>query len=695
MIRIRYFRTFLLFLTALGLPLLPLESEAHQPGTIRMDLHRAEDSGSLSFAAQLKKRGDTKLEYLVKNEDADADVLLVFPVCSHDGDGREEVKAGTLSNRDAFFEDGDLRGAGYSATRNPKVWMLCQNNKSDIPGVFLLRRGEVLRLKMGLDFRDPRAALGGTDDFKVAVNSYFDIYTVDPEDSDSITQDLLSTKRPKLGLLSAYMKRLDLEQYDARQWFSLYYRLSGNPGVSSKGTYRLTTYEDLFLPAELEKDPDAGSGIVSKSVRGDNSLRFAVDEYQTPRKLVPDWAMDHDPSHAHLSYIPTDSSGPLDEEICLQSGRPDCRDYPSLCGTYQERESSRVASYNVAKAAAYTVTGQFSVKWTDHALHPGWGWRAVAWWNNDGNWKHLASTKVQSDGSYTLSIDESGYTGQNLTVQFRAFNEYFQPQDQNNNLYHWANPEKTNISTSHEEGHRWADADGGNANGIGELYDAAMFLWSEMLWRGEINPMRADPLQIFFPNTWYDCGTPIGTGGGGAPGSCAWTDGRVWLTAAQGILSSVVQHEIAHEINFEFWDNKMPANAGGPHTLCNSFNEGRALTEGYANYVADWLQCAKNAASCNIGVGNAEAPGCSAANAKVEEAWVAATFWDLHDSRADGGDILWYNHDGAVHSLYLANGPANNGDAMGIDDFNAVYQNNCSAGHAQYIDDIFEHNNTD
>jgi hypothetical protein len=130
MIRTNYFRTFLIFFTVLGLPLFPLESEAHQPGTIRMDLYKAANSGRLSFEADPKGKGDAKLQYLVKNEDADADVLLVFPVCSHDGDGREEVKAGTLSNRDAFFEDGDLREAGYSATRNPKVWMLCQNNCS-------------------------------------------------------------------------------------------------------------------------------------------------------------------------------------------------------------------------------------------------------------------------------------------------------------------------------------------------------------------------------------------------------------------------------------------------------------------------------------------------------------------------------------------------------------------------------------
>ena len=54
-------------------------------------------------------------------------------------------------------------------------------------------------------------------------------------------------------------------------------------------------------------------------------------------------------------------------------------------------------------------------------------------------------------------------------------------------------------------------------------------------------------------------------------------------------------------------------------------------------------------------------PNCT--NGWQNETWVARTFWDLHDTRGDGSDVLWFNHLGAVPALYLANGVASNGDA--------------------------------
>ena len=67
-------------------------------------------------------------------------------------------------------------------------------------------------------------------------------------------------------------------------------------------------------------------------------------------------------------------------------------------------------------------------------------------------------------------------------------------------------------------------------------------------------------------------------------------------------------------------------------------------------------------------------------------------FWDLHDKTSDGGDVLWFNHPGAVHSIYFQNGPAANGDPLGISDFQTHYENAASPGHATYIADIFDHN---
>ena len=94
--------------------------------------------------------------------------------------------------------------------------------------------------------------------------------------------------------------------------------------------------------------------------------------------------------------------------------------------------------------------------------------------------------------------------------------------------------------------HRFADCDGGDANGIGEMYHGAYLMWSKLYWTGEISPLRANPLKVYFPNTSFDCGD-----GTGVPWSCANCSGTVWLTAEHGIQPDVVQHEFAHQLDSE------------------------------------------------------------------------------------------------------------------------------------------------
>ncbi len=83
-------------------------------------------------------------------------------------------------------------------------------------------------------------------------------------------------------------------------------------------------------------------------------------------------------------------------------------------------------------------------------------------------------------------------------------------------------------------------------------------------------------------------------------------------------------------------------------------------------------------------------PNCS--NGWANELWVARVFWDLHDTRSDGDDILWFIHKGAVINLYLANGIANNGDARDMRFYETIYRNAASPGHQTFISDIFEQN---
>lgn len=667
-------------------------ADAHEPGTVRMELFKAASTGTLSFLPDWKGKGDTKIQYLVRNNDPEVDVLLVFPACSVDGDGMDRMPAWQVADLDGVLDGSVAPPTGDGVRREP-IWRLCQLSRATIPGVYLLRRGTVLKLQMGLDFRDPSGLLApdetAPESFAIAVHSWFDMYAVDPSESDSLEKALVAGRKPKLGVLASYLKKVEAETFDARQRFSLFYRIDGNPANSSKGRFTRSSYEDLFLPAQLAEEPEKGSGPAMKPVPSGSSLLFALDDYRNPKKVIPAGGLDYDRQHYDLARIPVDSAGPAGDSVCLVPGRPDCLKFPQLCYG-GDGDRGKVATNGKAAAATYTVTGRFSVKWTDHALHPGWGWRAVAWWNDGGSWTKLASEWVTWDGSYSLSINHSGYSGQHLRVQFRAYNRYFEPMDQDDNLYRWVNPDRYSIGTSHDEGHWYADADGGDANGIGEMYYGAYRLWSRLYWDGEINPLRPDPVQVYMPNTWDDCGD-----GSGVPASCASTSGSgtIWLTAANGIDDQAVQHEFAHNVNSEFHDNKLPAGAGGSHTLCGKFNEGLALREGYANFMPPWVQCDRGNGSCNTGFGNIESSVCSNTTDRDEREWyVAKTFWDLHDTNSDGNDILWYSHPGAVHKLYFENGPASDGDALGMTDFQTVYRNNCSAGHEGYIDDIFDQN---
>ena len=70
-------------------------ARAHQPGTIKLDLLKALDTGKLSFLVDQKGKGDTKLQYIVRNEDPEMDVLLVFPACTFEGQEDERIAVST------------------------------------------------------------------------------------------------------------------------------------------------------------------------------------------------------------------------------------------------------------------------------------------------------------------------------------------------------------------------------------------------------------------------------------------------------------------------------------------------------------------------------------------------------------------------------------------------------------------------
>ncbi len=350
----------------------------------------------------------------------------------------------------------------------------------------------------------------------------------------------------------------------------------------------------------------------------------------------------------------------------------------------------------LASGYSHAIRGRFSTKWsTDHSLHPGFGFLVEVYRN--GTATKLGDSWVQWDGTWTVNIPHSAglLTGQQIAVYYRSYNSYYAPQNQANNRYWWQDPVWTVSSTTHNVGHRFADTDGGTYNGVGELVDAAMTLWSRLYWDGSINPVGAASIRFFFPNTWDNCG-------GASPWSCA-SGNDLWLIAAHGVQANVVAHEMAHVLNNKFWSNKRPAGSGGSHTLngCYPTRLGMAMREGFANFIAGWVGYSnRNVAEGGFNSGRwalgydlesrNSPPSCT--NGWENEVWVARTFWDLHDSRADGDDILWFNHKGAVPALYLGNVIANNGDARDMRFYETIYRNAASSGHQGFITDIFEQN---
>ena len=345
---------------------------------------------------------------------------------------------------------------------------------------------------------------------------------------------------------------------------------------------------------------------------------------------------------------------------------------------------------------SHSISGRFSTKWTtDHSLHSGWGFRVEVY--RAGTSTLLGSEWVQSDGSWKINIPTSAgfVTGQSINVNYRSYNNYYAPQNQSRNKYWWTDPVWVVNVAEYNVGHRYADTDGGVYNGIGELVDGAMTMWSRLYWDAGINPVNTTPINFFFPNTWNNCG-------GTSPWSCA-SGNDIWLIAEHGAQGDVVNHEMAHVLNNKFWDNKRPAGSGGAHSLntCYPTRLGMALREGFANFMSAWVGYpTRNVAEGGFTTSrwslgwDAEQrntpPNCT--NGWENEVWVGRTFWDLHDTRSDGDDILWFNHPGAVISLYLGNGIANDGDARDMRFYETTYRNAASPGHQGFITDIFEQN---
>jgi len=460
----------------------------------------------------------------------------------------------------------------------------------------------------------------------------------------------------------------------ARVPLSVHYRLS-------KGSWMLGSYAEIYGDPQAGRKAGKATGDYNRLA---GSMPVSVESFR--RKIfIPD-------------NTRFDKLASLDVALKESVARGSGKEGDQICYPENPVNSPMLQSAQALPPdSSHQLTGRFSTKWTtDHSLHSGFGFRVEAY--RVSPYTLLGSAWVQADGHWTIDVSSAiGFTGGAIKVNYLSYNSYFAPQNQAGNKYWWQDPTWTVTGTTFDTGHRFADTDGGTYNGVGELVDNAMTMWSRLYWDASINPVPAAPIKFYFPNTWYNCG-------GASPWSCATFAGdQIWLIAAHGVQGDVVNHEMGHALQSKFWSGKSAAGSGGSHSLdgCYPTRLGMALGEGFANFMAAWVGYpTRDVADGGFNSGrwalgwDAEQrtapPNCT--NGWENETWVARTFWDLHDTRADGDDILWFNYPGAVISLFLGNGVANSGDARDMRYYEDVYRNAASSGHQGFISDIFNQN---
>ena len=624
--------------------------QAYQPEAVSVSIVKSDTEGSLTPGANQGGDDSFIVELVPKFDKGDNfnPILLVLPGCSED----KLIVDHPIKNLNEIVKNPNVKANLFDQKSLDPRWKICAKEKH-----IVLKEQQQLELEV--DFIRVE-----NEGMAVRLNG---LAYVIPEELLKRTQDpdklaeLLAKQQPSADVTIEHFYRVDAnkQRWSAGGYEEIF-------GSASDGPKETRDYDKVF-----------------------ETMPVNVDAYREVRQL------------------PGDAELPSLKEMLERIGEAgsDLSDGKGRNEKSKQHVSKNVltkgntASVRMAGNFSHNLSGTFSTRWSaDHALHSGFGFRVEAWTNETGNWNKLASDWVQSNGSWQLNVPASeNYQGNHLRVLYRSYNRYYRPQNQNSDSYSWKDPDQYSISSSFNAGHRYADTDGGVYNGVGELVDAAMYMWSRLYWVAGVNPVRNDPIEFNFPNTWNNCG-------GSAPWSCAnFAGDRIWLIASHGIEARTVTHEMAHALHSKFWDGKMAANTGGSHSLggCYPARLGMTLTEGFANFMAAWVGYpSRNQNTGDFGSGrwelsfdpeeNSGSPNCN--NGWENEVWIARNFWDLHDKHGDGDDILSFNHMGAVTNLFLANGVASNGDARDMRDYENIYRNAASSGHEGYISDIFNQN---
>jgi hypothetical protein len=255
-------------------------------------------------------------------------------------------------------------------------------------------------------------------------------------------------------------------------------------------------------------------------------------------------------------------------------------------------------------------------------------------------------------------------------VDYRPANRFVQLQDANGNVYAWGDQwNLTNGGNSDTDiGYRAADfSKNGDLPNVDKLYVGSTNVWVKFYNNG-MNALRDSPIQVTFPNS-LTSGHCIYNkdSNGNTVANYAWScsqsaDGKIWVIPAHAD-NFVVQHEIGHSINSYYWGGKMAPGSGSAHSLTSCYNNGLALTEGFANFLAYWTQFDRTLANPTATYANynIESPNNGACAGPSNETWVSSAFWDMYDVPNDGPDVnskydsLYYVSPGAAVSIFLGN----------------------------------------
>jgi len=284
------------------------------------------------------------------------------------------------------------------------------------------------------------------------------------------------------------------------------------------------------------------------------------------------------------------------------------------------------------------LRGRLFFKMTSRRYHSAEKMLVSAWVFRAGFWTKMGSSFVQSDGSWVIS-GLPQFLGLTTRVVYQSQNEFFSLNDPNHRPYAWSDSTYV-LGENTQLGSRFIDLSlNGNLPGLDEVYLGALELWVKFQLNG-ISLARPSPIEVVFPNSLSTHECILTNNQGPYPWSCSyWGDGKIYIIPEHA-HKSVIQHELAHSIHSFFWGGKMPQGVGGEHNLWECFHPGLALTEGFADFIAYWVQFERQAQDPHIDYFNMNLETlpqgvCPHAGSEMR---VASTLWDIYDTHVDGSD---------------------------------------------------------